>query len=511
MTATAPTRYPLRLDARMQPTDALFWYAEQAMPELRPLVAGLLMLDRRPQPARLRASVERWVARLPRLRQRVAEAPLRLGLPQWEDDPHFELEYHAREVVLPAPAGERHLLDFVGAVFATPLDPMRPLWEAYLIEGLDGGRAACFFKVHHAVMDGVGSLAVFEALTQSHRTERVIVPRFRPPLRRDAEAAGFGGVIGGAIVDAAAGLAAAASLSARLALRPGDVIDDVGRAARSARGLFADLMAPPTADPLARDSTGIGRRLDAMTLPLPRLRRIKDALGCTLNDVVLTAVSGAVGRYHQQRKLPVDELHCMVPMSLRRSDERQALGNRVGAFNVMLPVGEPDALKRLARIQRQSGAAKRDRRSAAYPILMRGLALLPVAAYRLLAQTAIRQVNLICTNMPGPAAQRYLAGAKVEAIHPFAPVALGIPISIALLSYGDTYGIGIDTDPAAIPDPETLRRDLAAAVDDLERRALPPARRRAPKRAKTTRRAPKRAKTTRRAPKRAKTARRKAK
>jgi hypothetical protein len=161
-------------------------------------------------------------------------------------------------------------------------------------------------------------------------------------------------------------------------------------------------------------------------------------------------------------------------MSLRLDDERQALGNRVGAFNVALPVGEPDPLARLARIQRQTGAAKSDRRSAAYPLVMRALALMPGFAYRLLAQTVTGRINLICTNMPGPPAARYLAGAKVEAIYPFAPVALGTPLSIALMSYGDTYGIGVDSDPAAIPDPELLSRYLAAAFDEIEGRVSPP-------------------------------------
>jgi WS/DGAT/MGAT family acyltransferase len=254
------------------------------------------------------------------------------------------------------------------------------------------------------------------------------------------------------------------------------VIDEIVRAVRGVRGLVADLTAPATYDPLAQASTGIGRRLDAMALPLPRLRRIKDALGVTLNDVVLTAVSGAVGRYHVHRKLHLHELHCMVPMSLRGDDERSALGNRVGAFNVALPVGEPDPLVRLARIRHQTGAAKSDRRGAAYPLMMRVMALMPGFAYRLLAQAVTGRVNLICTNMPGPPAQRYLAGAKVDAIHPFAPVALGTPLSIALMSYGDNYGIGIDTDPAAIPDPELLSQYLAAAVDEIEARAFPHAR-----------------------------------
>lgn len=473
MAATNQFHYPLQLAPRMQPTDALFWYVEQATPELRPLVAAVMILDRRPDRDRLRASVERWVARLPRLRQRVVEAPLHLGLPEWEDDLHFEIDYHAREVILPEPATERHLFDFVGAVFATPLDRMRPLWEAYLIEGLEGGRAACFFKVHHAVMDGVGSLAVFDALTQAHRAEPVRVPRHLAPQPPGSPPMRLARLARDAAANAATGLAAAAAVAGHAALRPGEAADDLWRAVRGVRGMVADLTTPSAVDPLAQDSTGIGRRLDAMTLSLPRLQRIKDALGATLNDIVLTAVSGAVGRYYAHRKLHVDELHCMVPMSLREEGERHTLGNRVGAFNVALPVGEPDPLLRLARIQRQTGAAKRDRRGAVWPLLTRVMASMPGFAYRLLAQAVTGRVNLICTNVPGPPAQRYLAGTKVEAMYPFAPVALGTPLSIALMSYGDRYGVGIDTDPAAIPDPERLTHYLAAAVDELEQRAAP--------------------------------------
>lgn len=484
MAATRQFQYPLQLSSRMLPTDALFWYVEEATPELRPLVAALLILDRRPDRDRLRASVERWIARLPRLRQRVVEAPLHLALPEWEEDRNFELDYHAREVILPAPATERHLLDFVGAVFATPLDHMRPLWEAYLIEGLQGDRAACFFKVHHSVMDGVGSLAVFDALTQAHRAEPVRVPRHVPALRSGSAGVRTGRLVRDAVGNAVAGLGAAAAISARALLRPGETMDEMARAARGIRGLLSDLTAPVTSDPLAQASTGIGRRLDAMALSLPRLRRIKDALGVTLNDVVLTAVSGAVGRYHTHRKVHLNELHCMVPINLRPDNERHALGNRVGAFNVALPVGERDPLVRLAQIRRQTGAAKSDRRGAAYPLVMRALAMMPGFAYRLLAQTITGRINLICTNMPGPAGERYLAGARVDAIYPFAPVALGTPLSIALMSYGDTYGVGIDTDPAAIPDPELLDRYLATAVDEIEDRAFPHATRTEPERIK---------------------------
>jgi diacylglycerol O-acyltransferase / wax synthase len=487
MTAQERFQYPLQLGARMLPTDALFWYVEDATPELRPLVAALMILDRRPDHDRLHASVERWIARLPRLRQRVVETPLRLGLPEWEDDPHFEVDYHAREVILPEPATERHLLDFVGAVFATPLDHQRPLWEAYLIEGLQGGRAACFFKVHHSVMDGIGSLAVFDALTQAHRAEPVRVPRYPPPRPPSSPPTRLARLARDAALNAAGGLRAAAAVSIRAAFRPAEAVDDIARAARGIRGMITDLTAPSSADPLARASTGIGRRLDAMTLSLPRLQRIKDALGVTLNDVMLTAVSGAVGRYYAHRRLQVEELHCMVPMNLRHTEDRHTLGNRVGAFNVTLPIGEPDPLVRLGRIQQQTGAAKRDRRGAAWPLMMRVMASMPGFAYRLLSQMVTGRVNLICTNVPGPPVPRYLAGAKIEVMYPFAPVAVGTPLSIALMSYGDSYGVGIDTDPAAIPHPELLTRDLAAAVDGIESRALPRATR---KERKPTKRRP---------------------
>jgi len=477
MPATDRLERAARPGSRMLPTDALFWYAEEATPELRPLVAAVLILDRLPDRDRLQKLLERWMVRIPRLRQRVVEAPLHLGLPEWEDDPHFELEYHARDVVLPEPGTDAQLFEFASAVFATPLDHMRPLWEAYLIEGLQGGRAACFFKVHHTVMDGVASMAGFDALTQAHRAEPVRVPKAlpmhppRPPAVRVAR------LIRDLSWNAAAGMSAAAGFGMHAVLHPAQASDSVVHAIRGLRGFLRDLNAPTVHDPLADPATGIGRRLDGMTLSLPRLRRIKDALGVTLNDVVLTLVSGAVGRYHEHRSVHVDELHCMVPISLRLEHERGALGNRVGMCNIALPVGAADPLIRLDIIRRQTNAAKVDRRGAAYPLMMRALAFMPSVVFRLLAQAVTGRINLICTNVPGPPAIRYLAGAKVEVIYPFAPVAVGTPLSVALLSYADVYGIGIDTDPAAIPDPELLHRYLAAEVDELERRARvhPPA------------------------------------
>jgi diacylglycerol O-acyltransferase len=141
----------------MAPSDALFWYAEEALPQFRSTIAGLYVLGGRPDPQRLDAALDHAIARVPRLRQRVLNVPLHLGLPQWVDDPHFDRRYHLRHLSVAPPGDQRHLLDLVAGVFATPLDRERPLWEAFWIEGLEGDRSAYFFKMHHSMVDGVGS------------------------------------------------------------------------------------------------------------------------------------------------------------------------------------------------------------------------------------------------------------------------------------------------------------------------------------------------------------------
>jgi WS/DGAT/MGAT family acyltransferase len=245
--------------------------------------------------------------------------------------------------------------------------------------------------------------------------------------------------------------------------------EQLARNARALQRMWSDLTAPRVAYPLAARSTGIGRRLDAVVLPLPRMKQLKTRLGITLNDLVLTAVSGAIGRYHEAHDLSADQITCMVPMNLRRDHERHQLGNRVGAFYVSLPIAEKDPLARLSLIRQQTTQAKGDRQGAAYQSLMQAAALAPAAAFRAATRAMAGRVHLICSNVPGPPRQSYLAGAKIEAVYPFAPVMLGTPVSIALVSYASTYGIGIDSDPAAIPDPERIGRALLKELDEIER------------------------------------------
>jgi WS/DGAT/MGAT family acyltransferase len=458
------------LPSRMAPTDALFWYAESALPVFRPIIGGLYVLDRPPSPGVIQGGLELALHAVPRLRERVVEAPLQLGLPEWVEDPHFDRAYHLRHLSLPAPGSRRQLLDLTAQLLATPLDRERPLWEAYWIDGLEGTRAALFFKMHHCLVDGVGAIAILNALTRSEPGSEIPAPAPRVRRRR-APAEPAARLLRLALDDARASawLALRAAFAPlRVALHPGESADQLLRTVRGLRGMLQDLTRPPIRDPLATSTSGLSRRLDVMEVPLERLRKIRAPLGVTINDVVLAVLAGALGRYHRERRVRARELHCMVPMNLRGRDERDALGNRVGVFGIVLPVADKNPARRLERIVAQTSAAKSDRRGAATPLFVQAATLLPAGVFRWMARRSLGRVNVACTNVPGVPEPRWIGEAKVEAIYPFASVVEGTPLVMALLSYAGTMDVGIDTDPEAIPDPHRISELLADGLDELE-------------------------------------------
>ena len=459
----------------MAASDALFWYVEIALPAFRPIIAGLYMLDRPPRKGGIEAALKATIRLVPRLRQRVVETPLHLGLPEYVDDEHFDLAYHFRHVSVPKPGRMRDLLDLTASLLATPLDRERPLWEAYWIDGVRDERSAFFMKMHHSLVDGVGSLAITRGLTQRSRKDkppRIVASDGRP---RRAGRSLLGRFVTLALDNARASASLAldaAAAPARFLAHPVDSCEQLQATVRGLRGVMLDATQKPILDPLGTRAAGISRRLDVLDVPMSRLRAIKTPLGGTINDVVLAALAGAVGAYHRKRRLHVATLNCMVPMSLRSSHEQDALGNRVGMINVVLPVGEARADVRFARVVAQTRAAKRDMRSGIYPLLASTLTLLPGAAFSWLARQSLGRVNLVCTNIPGESDTLYMAGAKVTAVYPFASPVAGTPLIMALVSYADRMDIGIDTDPEAIPDPHRLTELFLASLDELESLAI---------------------------------------
>jgi WS/DGAT/MGAT family acyltransferase len=473
MTATPhPRREPLALPNQMTATDALFWYAEAANSGVRPIVGGLCILDRHPDERRFRAGYEALLALVPRLRQRVAEPPLSLGLPSWVDDDHLDLSYHLRHLSLPKPGGMRALLDLTATLLGTPLDHQRPPWETYWIDGLGGGKSAYFFKMHHSLADGVGSVALFDLMTTARRDDPFPRLRARPaaaaPLEGQGPAAMSLASIGAGMASATIRLVrGSAETALEILAHPIDAFESLTRTVAVVRGVLSDISNPATRDPLARSAAGLSRRLDVHRVPMKRLRALADALGVTMNDVVLTALSAALGAYHRERSMEVATLNCMVPVNLRGSAEREALGNRVGMLNVALPVGEMSLQGRLQRIHEQTSRGKRDERGRGYPLLFESLAFLPNVGLRWITRASLARINVVCTNIPGLPERRFMAGAEVEAWYPFVSVVEGVPLMMALLSYAGSIEIGLDTDPEAIPDPHRITVLFEQALEEL--------------------------------------------
>lgn len=460
----------IRLPRRMAPSAALFWYGEGSTPAFRPVLAGLYLISGRPELVRVREAVAAAVAAVPRLRQRVVEAPLQLGLPEWIDDPGFDIDYHLRSVAVAAPGGTRELLDTSSRLLAAPFDRGRPLWESYWLEGVERECSAYLFKLHHCLADALGAAALIEALTSETQSQSVSEAGSGEPA---GMASGILARVAGLVVDNAvestrmAWRVAAAPM--RIITSPAYSVGQVWRTAKGLGGAVADAAASADLeDPLAPTGHALSRRLDVIRIPLQRLRRIAESLDVTINDVILTVLAGTIGAYHRQRRAPVDRLNCLVPMSVAVETDRGAAESHVGMVNIVLPVGEKSPERRLDFVCGQTRSAKRDKRGALYPFLVQALGMLPGVAFGWLAKHSLGRPNVACTNVRGPERRLYFAGAPVDAIYPFAGVLEAAPLAVALLSYAGSMEIGIDSDRHAVPDPLRITELFEGRLQEME-------------------------------------------
>jgi WS/DGAT/MGAT family acyltransferase len=449
---------------RMTATDALFWLLD-TVPELRSTIGAVMVLARPASRDRMRDELVRLTRFVPHMRQVVTEVPFNLAPPEWTPDPDFDLDYHLRSIAVPAPGGMLELLATVGPLYATPLDRSRPLWEAYEIEGLMGGRGAIFYKLHHALIDGVGGTRLFEAMCGETRTPPSLLPEQPtavPDTRPSALLRRAWRDTLRDFVDVGGDLAAA---TGGVLLRPLATLESVRRGVRMVTAFGRTLLTAPQKSVLNRHRSS-SRALATLDLPLADVETIRRRLGATNNDVVLTLLTGGLHRWHTSRGADVHELRVLVPMNLREEGDATQ-GNRIGLLDESLPVGEPNPLARLRLIQERMHRFKAARGAALFPIVARALLVLPPAVAATLGRQQMARANLVCTNVPGPRQTCFWAGEAVERIYPFAPLVGDHPLSVALFSYRDTICVGIDVDPLAMP-------DLAHFVDafDESRREL---------------------------------------
>jgi diacylglycerol O-acyltransferase len=461
-----------RFERHMSDEDALMWNIEKD-PILRSTILAVAILDRAPDWSRLRTRIERATRVIPRLRQRVLSPPFRLGPPRWVVEESFDLDFHLRRVRLSPPGDRRALLDALQPIASAAFDRARPLWEFTLFEGLDGEGAALAMKVHHAVTDGVGGMALL--------TELIDLERHPAEAAAAADDATLPAVPIGERLGTIALVRDSLRHSRRRALGiarriPGTVISTSFGAVRHPIGTttnlainvrsVAKMLAPATApmSPIMRER-GLGRRLAHFDVSLDDMRRAGKSTQGSVNDVFLAAVVGGLQRYHDRHGAPLEALRLTMPINLRTSDD-PAAGNRFAPARFPVPATILDVGERT----RTLGAIARSWR--AEPALQMTSALagvlnrLPTSTTTALFGSMLKCCDLVATNVPGAPIPVYSAGARVERLYAFAPPS-GAAVNIGLISHCDVCCIGIVVDTTAVPDADVLVQCLQEGFDDV--------------------------------------------
>lgn len=458
---------------RLTALDASFLYLER--PAMHMHVAALAVLDPSSRPdGRLTLdavanSMAERLHLLPRFRQKVLTVPFDLALPVWVDDAGFDLDFHLQRAALPSPGGRRELADFVQRVLSRPLDRTKPLWELYVIEGLEDGYVATLLKVHHAMVDGLSGMHLAAAVYDLSPEPPSLPPArpWRPEREPTSQELLRDAVLELAThpVEALTGLVDNVRRSPELtALGLGAVMSGV-------RSIF-DMGSRPSSSFDVR--IGPNRRFAMTEAPVQLLKNIKDRLGGTVNDVVLTAVGGAMHRLLVERRESTKDrtLRVMVPVSVRGSTDG-ALANRVAPAFVDLPIGRMGPKRRLALVREGTGHLKDSMMAMGADAIIGLGAFAPggllAAAARLVSRGP--WFNLVVSNIPGSQQPMYLAGARLVANYPSMPLGENSALSIACTSLGGTMAFGLTADWDGMPDADRLALALDGALGDLAKTA----------------------------------------
>ncbi len=420
---------------------------------------------------RVLAAAEAQLHRTPRLRQKLATVPL-FDHPVWVDDPSFHLPYHIRHTAVPRPGDERQLKRLVGRLLSQRLDRSKPLWETWLVEGVEKDRFAVVTKLHHCMADGVSSSGV--SLMVGARPDyapgppRPWVPRRTPPGAR-------------MLTDEAV----------RRALAPLSLIrrergPSAGRGAgqapslseslrRSARGAWRAAQAglDPVSETPLNVEIGPHRRFDWTRLPLDEVKRVGHAAGGTVNDVVLALVAGAVRAFLGRRAMRPDgiDFRVAVPVNVRTEADRGALGNRVSSLITPLPLDESDPWRRLSRVVETTRELKGSGESQAVDLVGRLADWLPAGVMARVSQASRRAVNMIVTNVPGPPFPVYMLGARMLESYPLVPLMANQALDIALFSYDGGLYWGFNSDWDLLPDLHAFVESIPSGFESLARAA----------------------------------------
>ncbi len=433
----------LRLESQTQPMHVSGVGIYEAGPLRKP--DGGIDIDR------IREYLESRLHYIPRYRQALAFTPIE-GSPVWVDDQHFNIQYHVRHSALPRPGDERQLKRLSARIMSQQLDRSRPLWEMWVVEGLEGGdRFAIIAKVHHAMVNGVSSVDLLtvmlspEPIDAFERAPRWI-PRPAPtPLQLfEAEA----------LRRLKAPVEAALDLR-RAVQRIEDPRSGLQSAVRATTSAIAGMVRQVSTTPL-NQPIGPHRRFDWTAMSLAEVKAVRHGLGGSVNDVVLATVTGAVRRFFEGRRVNVDTLdfRVMAPVSVRAPGERGTLGNRVSAWMVDLPLAERDPRRVIAKIRETTEKLKASKDAMGAEMLTKAVSWTPSTLLSLGARLMTRAYpfNLVVTNVPGPQMPIYLLGARMLHNYGMVPLTDYLGLGIVLFSYDGSLTWGFNADWDLLPD-----------------------------------------------------------
>jgi WS/DGAT/MGAT family acyltransferase len=442
------------MPARLSALDATFLELEQADPGAH-MHIGAVMVLAAPAGAGPPSSedvLRRLALRLdavPRLRMRLSRPLVSgTGFPHWEPDPLFDLTHHVRRAAIPAPGGPAELLAWAGDFYSHRLDRARPLWELVVLEGLQDGRWALCTKTHHALVDGIGSVDAATILLDAGDDDA--------PWGAPAGETSGHGAVSGALAGAAHAVAHPRETAQRsLALADLVLHDEIVPAPRTS------LNAP----------LGKYRRLATVEVPLERIKRIKGAVGGTVNDVLLTAVAGGLRALLVARgeMPPAGGMRAMVPVNVRTPGAGDALGNRISSMFVDLPVDEPDALAAHLRVRGETEHRKHAGQAIGSSTLLGLAELAPPVLHAVLARSlyGTRLFNVTVTNVPGPQAPLFAFGSRVEDAIPIVPIAADHGLAVAMLSLDGQVVLCLNCDRDAVPDAAVAAEGIQATLNEL--------------------------------------------
>jgi diacylglycerol O-acyltransferase / wax synthase len=417
------------------------------------MVTGILVFDQPLDPRKLRATLEKRLLSFDRFRQRVVEAPFGIGSPRWVDDDRFDIDAHLHRVALPAPGDKRALEALVGDLMSTPLDVSKPLWQFHLIEGYRGG-SVLLSRLHHCIADGIALIQVLLSLTDSGPR-----PGRKAAIRRSRPSGD--------------GLAAPLGALASMLANPLELVELAQTGISVAATLQRLVLLPPDPQTVLKGRLGVSKHAAwSESVPLAAMRAAGARHGATINDVLITAVAGALRAYLEERGEPVGhlEIRAAVPVNLRPIERGLDLGNSFGLVFVPLPISIADPWRRLAELKVRMDRIKASSEAIVSFGVLAAIGIVPRQLHPPAVEFFGSKASVVMTNVPGPREPLYLAGGRIADCMFWVPMSGHLGLGVSILSYAGGVMVGVAADAGLVPDPDRI---VSAFERELKSLLLP--------------------------------------